>query len=118
MVLASPQRGRDHRGRANPLRRWCREVLIALNDVPAVIGVLQTLGILLISLLMLTGAFPRGLAWLGVATGAIGMVSEVLRPVLGSVYALNGVLLFVWLIWIAFALWRLGAETLGQRSPS
>jgi hypothetical protein len=28
------------------------EVLIALNDVPAVIGVLQTLGILLISLLM------------------------------------------------------------------
>jgi hypothetical protein len=29
------------------------EVLIALNDVPAVIGVLQTLGILLISLLSL-----------------------------------------------------------------
>jgi hypothetical protein len=29
------------------------EVLIALNDVPAVIGVLQTLGILLISMLML-----------------------------------------------------------------
>jgi hypothetical protein len=87
------------------------EVLIALNDVPAVIGVLQTLGILLISLVMLRGIFPQGLAWLGVATGAIGVVSEVLRPVLGWAYALYGVLLFAWLIWIAFALWRLGAET-------
>ncbi len=86
------------------------EVLIALNDVPAVIGVLQTLGILLISVLMLRGTFPKGIAWLGVATGAIGVVSEVLRPVLGWAYALYGVLLFVWLIWIAFTLWRLGAE--------
>jgi hypothetical protein len=49
------------------------EVLIALNDVPAVIGVLQRLGILLISLLMLKGPFARALAWLGVATGAIGV---------------------------------------------
>jgi hypothetical protein len=86
------------------------EVLIALNDVPAVIGVLQTLGILLISLLMLRGTFSTGLAWLGAATGAIGVVSEVLRPVLGWAYALYGVLLFVWLIWIAFALWRLADE--------
>ena len=45
------------------------------------------------------------------ATGAIGIVSEMLRPVLGWAYALYGVLLFVWLIWIAFALWRIGAET-------
>jgi hypothetical protein len=86
------------------------EVLIALNDVPAVIGVLQTLGVLLISLLMLRGRFPKGLAWLGVATGAIGVVSEVLRPVLGWAYAAYGVLLFVWLMWIAVALWRLVAE--------
>ncbi|WP_328531081.1 hypothetical protein OG984_08145 [Nocardioides sp. NBC_00368] len=83
------------------------EVLIALNDVPAVIGVLQTLGLLLISLLMLKGESWRGLAWLGVSTGAIGIVSEVLRPVLGWAYALYGVLLFVWLIWTAIALWRL-----------
>jgi hypothetical protein len=87
------------------------EVLIALNDVPAVIGVLQTLGILLISLPMLRATFPNGLAWLGVATGAIGVVSELLRPVLGGAYALYGVLLFAWLIWIAFALWSLGGTT-------
>jgi hypothetical protein len=82
------------------------ELLIALNDVPAVIGVLQTLGILLISLLMLRGAVPRGVAWLGTTTGAVGVISEVLRPVLGWAYALYGLLLFVWLIWIAGALWR------------
>lgn len=82
------------------------ELLIALNDVPAAIGVLQTLGILLLSLLMLRGGFARRLAWLGTATGAVGVVAEVLRPVLGWAYATYGLLLFVWLAWIALALWR------------
>lgn len=82
------------------------EVLIALNDVPAAIGVLQALGILLISLLMLRGTLPRAVAWLGTATGAVGVVSEVLRPVLGWAYAPYGLLLFAWLIWIAGTLWR------------
>src|SRR5829696_8739117 len=50
------------------------EVLLALNDTQVVIGVLQTLGILLLSVLMLRGVFPPGLAWLGVATGVIGIV--------------------------------------------
>jgi hypothetical protein len=86
------------------------EVLSALNDVPAVIGVLQTLGLLLVALLMLRGVFAKPLAWLGVATGAIGIVSEVLRPVLGWAYALYGVLLFVWLAWVGLAVWRLGAR--------
>ncbi len=85
------------------------EVLIALNDVPAVIGVLQTIGVLLISLLMVRGTFSAKLAWLGVATGVVGIVAEVLRPVLGWAYAAYGVLLFVWLIWIAVALWQLGS---------
>lgn len=82
------------------------EMLIALNNVPAAIGVLQTLGILLTSLLMLKGPFGRGVAWLGIATGTIGVVSEVLRPILGLAYALYGLLLLVWLIWVAVALWR------------
>ena len=96
------------------------EVLIALNDVPAVIGALQTLGIVLISLLMLKGVTWRGLAWFGVVTGGVGFVSEVLRPVLGWAYAFYGVLLFVWLIWTGFALWRLAAEAIwesGSRLP-
>jgi hypothetical protein len=82
------------------------ELLTALNDVPAVIGVLQTLGILLISLLMLSGPFGAGVAWLGTVTGAAGLISEVLRPVLGWAYAVYGLLLFAWLIWVAAALWR------------
>jgi hypothetical protein len=83
------------------------DMLDVLNDVP-VIGVLQTLGVLLISLLMLRAAtFGPAVAWLGVATGAIGIVSEALRPILGWAYAGYGLLLFVWLAWVAVALWRL-----------
>ena len=82
------------------------DLLTALNDMPAVIGVLQTLGVLLIGLLMLRGPFGKALAWLGVATGAVGVASEVLRPVLGMAYAVYGLMLFVWLAWVAVALWR------------
>lgn len=82
------------------------EVLIALNDVPAVIGVLQTLGILLISLLLRRGPIGAGVAWLGIVTGATGVGCELLRPVLGGAYAIYGLLLFAWLSWVAVALWR------------
>jgi len=45
-----------------------------------------------------------------VATGAIGVVCEALRPWLGGAYAVYGVLLFFWLIWMAWSLWRLAGE--------
>ncbi len=94
------------------------ELLSALNDVPAVIGVLQTLGILLLGLLMLRGVFARALALLGVATGTVGIVAEVLRPVLGWGYAAYGLLLWVWLGWVAVALWRLGGAGGPPRTAS
>jgi len=72
------------------------EGLIAENNTPNLVGVLTTVGILLISLLMVKGVFPRWIAYLGIATGGIGFVSEVLRPVLGVVYSLYGVILLVW----------------------
>jgi hypothetical protein len=88
------------------------ELLMALNDLPAVIlGVLQTLGILLLSLLMMKGVFAVGLARLGVATGAIGIVAEALRPLIGWAYAIYGIVLFIWLIWVAVALWNLAAAS-------
>jgi hypothetical protein len=88
------------------------ELLLALNDLPAVVlGVLQTLGILLLAALMVRGVFPKGLSWLGVVTGVIGLVAEALRPWLGWAYAIYGLLLFAWLSGVAVALWRLGAET-------
>ena len=93
------------------------EVLIAL-DKTSVIGVLQTLGLLLTSLLMTRGSAWRGGAWLGVATGSIGVVSEALRPLLGWGYALYGVLLFAWLTWVAVALWRLANDGDAARHSS
>jgi hypothetical protein len=94
------------------------DILSVLNDMP-VIGVLQTLGVLLISSLMLRGTFSTGLAWLGVAAGAIGIVSEALRPVLGWAYAVYGLLLFVWLAWVAVELRRLANTTpVGTAKPS
>lgn len=86
------------------------DLLDVLNDMP-VIGVLQTLSVLLISLLMMRGTFSKRLAWLGVATGAIGIASEALRPWLGWAYSLYGLLLFVWLGWVAVALRRLAKTT-------
>lgn len=88
------------------------ELLLALNDLPAVVlGVLQTLGILLLAALMMRGVFPKGLAWLGVVTGLTGLAAEAFRPWLGWAYAIYGLLLFAWLIGVAVALWRLGAQT-------
>jgi hypothetical protein len=95
------------------------EVMSALNDVPAAVGVTQTLGVLLIGLLMLRGTFGKGLAWLGVATGAIGIASEALRPILGWAYAGYGLLLFSWLAGVAVALWRLaGTPSMRRSRPS
>jgi hypothetical protein len=83
------------------------EVLIATEAIPAAIGVLQTIGILVISLVMIHSAFPKGVAYLGVATGAIGIVSEALLPLLGIAYALYGVLVMVWFLAIGWQLYRL-----------
>ena len=72
--------------------------------------------LLLVALLMLRGTFTRRLAWLGVVTGVVGIASEVLRPVLGGAYAVYGVLLFVWLGWVAVALWRLAGSVAEPRT--
>jgi hypothetical protein len=83
------------------------ESLIAFNDVPAPLGVLQTMGVLLISLVMLRGVFSKGIAWTGIVTGVIGIASEALRPWLGWAYAVYGILIFAWLGWVAWELWVL-----------
>jgi hypothetical protein len=84
------------------------EGFIAWNNVPSAVGVLQTVAILAISLLMLRGVFPKGIAYLGIATGAIGIGSEALRPILGAGYGVYGVLLLVWFGAVGWKLFSLG----------
>jgi hypothetical protein len=78
--------------------------LLAENNTPNLVGVLTTVGILLISLLMLKGVFPRWVAYLGVGTGALGIVSEVLRPILGIAYSVYGIVLLVWFVSVGWTL--------------
>lgn len=93
------------------------EALMALNDAPAANGVLQTAGILLMGILLVKSSWSRGFAWLGVVTGALGIVSESLKPQLGVAYAMYGVLLFVWMGWLAVKLWRQGDPAIGTAQP-
>lgn len=88
------------------------EGLIAENNTPNLVGLLTTVGILLISLVMLKGVFPRWVAYLGIATGCLGIVSEALRPVLGALYSGYGVLLLVWFVAIGWHLRRLARSWL------
>jgi hypothetical protein len=84
------------------------ESLIAINRTPTVVGVLTTLGMLIISLVMLRGVFPRTVAYLGIFTGVLGIVSEALRPVIEGGYGVYGVLLLVWMSAVGWRLYRLG----------
>ncbi|WP_457950344.1 DUF4386 family protein [Pseudarthrobacter sp. alpha12b] len=86
------------------------EAIIAENNTPAIVGALSAFGILLMGLAMLKGStalFPRYLGWLGVGTGALGVVSEVLRHAVPEFYWGYGVLLWVWFITTGIALIRL-----------
>ncbi len=85
------------------------EAIIAENNTPAIVGALSAFGILLMGLAMLTARapFPRFLAWLGTVTGALGVVSEVLRHTVPDFYWGYGVLLWVWFIAAGIALIRL-----------
>ena len=49
----------------------------------------------------------KSVAYLGVATGAIGIVSEALLPILGGAYAIYGVLVMVWFLVIGWQLYCL-----------
>lgn len=84
------------------------EAFIAQNDIPNAPGILTPIGILILSFLMLRGVFHKGVAYLGIATGVIGAVSEALRPVLGIGYMGYGLLLPIWFVAVGWKLYRLG----------
>ena len=84
------------------------EVFIAENNITGAVGILTPVGMLILSLVMLKGVFPKGIAYLGIVTGALGIVSEALRPILGPGYFVYGLLLPIWFLAVGWKLYRLG----------
>jgi len=92
------------------------EGLIAINRTPTAVGVLTTVGMLIVSLVMLRGVFAGWVAYLGIATGLLGIASEALRPVIEGGYGVYGVLLLVWVGAVGWRLSRRATEMMTAAS--
>jgi hypothetical protein len=86
------------------------EGLIAVSNAVNAAGILTAIGILILSLVMLKGVFHKGVAYLGIATGAIGIISEALRPIVGPGYYIYGLLLPIWFVAVGWKLYRLARD--------
>lgn len=86
------------------------ESLIALANAVGAAGILTALAILLLSLVMLKGFFHKGVAYLGIFTGILGMASEAFRDLIGPGYLVYGLLLPIWFLSVGWKLFRLGKE--------
>jgi len=84
------------------------DALIAATNAVSWGGVLTAAGILVLSLVMRRGPFSQATALLGILTGAIGIVSEALRPLIGSAYLLYGLLLPIWFGLVGWRLLQFG----------
>jgi hypothetical protein len=84
--------------------------LLAQYNAPSLTALLWPAGILVISIPMLRGVFPRAVAYLGLMTGAAGVVVEAARAIVGGAYGAYGVLLLAWTAAVAWKLYRLGRD--------
>jgi hypothetical protein len=91
------------------------ESLVAVSNAVNAAGILTALGILILSLVMLKGVFQKGVAYLGIVTGALGIVSEALRDLLGPGYIVYGLLLPIWFLAVGWKLYRLGSSSSHSR---
>jgi hypothetical protein len=83
------------------------EDFIAQNNITSAVGIFTTVAILIVALVMLKGVFPKPTAYLGVATGIIGIISEIFRPIMGASYTIYGLLLLIWFFAVGWKLYRL-----------
>ncbi len=83
------------------------DALIADTNAVGWSGILTAAAILILSTIMRRGSFGTLVGTLGVVTGAVGIVSEVLRPTLGFGYLLYGLLLPTWFALVGWKLLRL-----------
>lgn len=82
------------------------EALVAGANAANPVGVLTALGILVLSMSFAKGGLGRAAALVGIITGAAGIMLEALRPYIGGVYSLYGILLIAWSIIVGLALAR------------
>ena len=94
------------------------ETLIAQNRTPVVVGPLTAVGLLIVSIVMLRGVFPRAVAYLGIAAGVLGVASEALRFVIEGGYGVYGVLMLVWTGAVGWRLCQLGRGTAPTQRPA
>jgi len=83
------------------------DALIAATNAVSWAGILTAAAILLLSLIMRRGIFGGTVGTLGVLTGAAGIVSEAMRPMIGPAYLLYGLLLPTWFVLVGWKLLRL-----------
>lgn len=83
------------------------DALIAATNAVSWAGILTAASILVLSLVMRRSCFGAKLAAFGVFAGAVGIVSEALRPVIGPGYLLYGLLLPTWFGLVGWKLHRL-----------
>lgn len=90
------------------------EALIAQNNTVSLAGALTPLGLLVLSMALVHGGVGRWAGWIGVATGALGLLSEALRFTVPGMYAVYGPMLWLWFMVIAFVLFRLSRAPAGS----
>lgn len=86
------------------------ESLIAVANAVNASGILFSIGILIISIVMLKGVFHKGIAYLGILTGAIAILSEAFRPFISFGYIVFFILEVIWFIAVGWKLFRLGEK--------
>ena len=84
------------------------ESLIAVSNAVNAAGILTAIS-------MLKGVFHKGVAYLGIVTGALGIVSEAFRDILGPGYYVYGLLLPIWFLAVGWKLSRLGSSSSHSR---
>ena len=87
------------------------DALIAATNAVSWAGILTAAAILLLSSLMRTAAFfGPVVATIGMLAGAVGIVSEALRPMIGPGYMIYGLLLPLWFALVGWKLLHLDGE--------
>jgi hypothetical protein len=87
------------------------EALIVLNDTfNPLYEIVFALTILILSVVMLRGVFPRWAAYVGLATPVAAVVAMILWPIVGIGYFWWWLIFVIWLVAVGWRLYRLGVD--------